>query len=106
MSNRFRVAFREKLCADNPCTRASCFCCCCWKRWRDCQTYRNGRSVSSSSQREDPVIVPQLQASLKEKSPALGRCIGISLSEENLKSIEKDRPHFNSDPNLFPEACC
>ncbi|GIY65546.1 hypothetical protein CDAR_199671 [Caerostris darwini] len=115
MSNRFRVAFREKLCAENPCTCASCFFCCCWKTWRDYyQAQRNrGSSSASSSHRvphanitsppADPVVQPRLQPSLREKTPTsadLGRYFGKSHSDETRKSIEEDRPHFNSDPNF------
>ncbi|GIY85582.1 hypothetical protein CDAR_205281 [Caerostris darwini] len=96
MSNRFRVAFREKLCAENPCACKSCLCC--WKRWRDC--YQAYRTRSPSSQRApqinivitppDAVIQPQLQPSLRERTPSwpiLGRYFGISISEEERKSI-------------------
>ncbi|GFT59319.1 neuropeptides capa receptor [Nephila pilipes] len=116
MSNRFRVAFREKLCAENPCTCMSCFCCCCWKRWRDYyQAHRNRASSSASSSHRtphaniivpppEPVVQPRLPTNLRENisptTPGIGKYVGLSYSDEKRKSFEEDRPRFSSDPNF------
>ncbi|XP_022242466.1 pyrokinin-1 receptor-like isoform X1 [Limulus polyphemus] len=51
MSNRFRVAFREKLCTGEPNIWCICCCCwCCWGRQEEGKPQKNGTYRNSSSQ--------------------------------------------------------
>ncbi|GIY12700.1 hypothetical protein CEXT_483771 [Caerostris extrusa] len=115
MSNRFRVAFRENYAPRihahvPPASFAAA-----GKHGVIIIKHNENRGSSSASSSHrvpqanitapppDPVVQPRLQPSLREKtptSPDLGRYFGKSHSDETRKSIEEDRPHFNSDPNF------
>ncbi|KAG8185710.1 hypothetical protein JTE90_000699 [Oedothorax gibbosus] len=117
MSNRFRVAFREKLCAGNPCTCLLCCCCCCWRRWRDYfQSSSSNRVSSSASSSHHAVINPaaailppsnNIAAILPPSCHHLGqnrtsnKYFGQSRSEEKRREFDESHyPKFSSEPNF------
>lgn len=112
MSHRFRVAFRENFCVDNPVI-------CCWRWWRDHHGY--GTSSVSTSHRtpradlhvpqQQPINQASLMTNLRDKiQPVeLGRFVGMSHSDEKRKEMaDMHKPHFSSDPNFslrLPVMC-
>lgn len=105
MSHRFRVAFRENFCVDNPII-------CCLRWWRDRRNF--GVSSSGSSSHRTPrveyrapqqpaVVQASLMTNLRDKIQPVDMCPfhGLSLSEEKRRErAVMCRPHFSSDPNF------
>nr|XP_042906765.1 uncharacterized protein LOC122271040 [Parasteatoda tepidariorum] len=113
MSNRFRVAFREKICAGNPCTCFWCCFCCCWK-WLQSRSLQPSSSASSSNRiphanaavpTPEPLLQTRLNTNTRDKVAPdvknLSKYMGLSYSDEaNHNNGEMSRRRFSSDPNF------
>lgn len=86
MSNRFRVAFREKLCAGPP--SLWCICCCCFCCVKDFEKrsqqqtphfYRNSNSHSSV---RSYVSYPQVKAGINNNTLPRARSMAVDFNEK------------------------
>ena len=113
MSHRFRVAFRENFCVDNPII-------CCWRWWRDRRAFGTSSSGSSSHRtprieyrapQQPAVVQASLMTNLRDKIQPVDMCRypGLSFSDEKRRErCDMHRPHFRSDPNFsqrLPVMC-
>ncbi|XP_013777385.1 neuropeptides capa receptor-like [Limulus polyphemus] len=79
MSNRFRVAFREKLCTGQP--NIWCLCCCCWCCWNRLEDRKNSSQGSVRSSLNNPLNNTRMN---KRKLPNRLRNVELEINAERL----------------------